>query len=193
MLQDFLTGELTEISRIERPMFNEPLYRAEQHLGRTLTAFQNRLAGHVQDALGVALEPHDISLEVLEPSAPPVNVGFVDAAFTIISPLLPMMFFRHLIERSLLRKSRWEVEKNLSRLAAGWCERVAVGIAGLARQTEQLARAELDSLEQLLAQSPSQAPGLKQAIDELEQFQSRLRAAQIDSTRPEIIPEIDNP
>ncbi|HTV76121.1 MAG TPA: dynamin family protein, partial [Candidatus Baltobacteraceae bacterium] len=119
-LQNILNRELTEISSAEKATFLEPLKRVEQHLMRTLQALQHRLAGHVQAALGVTLAPHDIVLEVPEPAAPPIDIGYVDAAFSLISPLIPMSLFRSAIERSLLRKSRWETEKNLSRLASNW-------------------------------------------------------------------------
>lgn len=173
-LQNFLTRELTEISSAEKAMFLEPLKRVEQHLMRTLQALQHRLAGHVQAALGVTLAPHDIVLEVPEPSAPPIDIGYVDAAFSLISPLIPMNLFRPAIERSLLRKSRWETEKNLSRLASNWRDRVAKGISDLTRQAEQQALDELAALEHTLKQSASKAPELKQAIDELEQFKNGL-------------------
>ena len=173
-LQEILNRELTEISSAEKATFLEPLKRVEQHLTRTLQALQHRLAGHVQAALGVTLAPHDIVLEVPEPSAPPIDIGYVDAAFSLISPLIPMSLFRQVIERSLLRKSRWETEKNLSRLASNWRDRVAKGIGELTRQAEQQALDELAALEHALKQSASKAPELKQAIDELEQFQNRL-------------------
>jgi len=174
-LQKILARELNEISHAEKAMFLEPLQRVEQHLMRTLQAFQHRLAGHVQAALGVTLAPHAIVLEVPEPSAPPIDIGYVNAAFSLISPVIPMNLFRPAIERSLLRKSRWETEKNLSRLASNWRDRVAKGISELTRQAEQQALDELAALEHLVEQSASKAPELKRAIDELEQFQNRLR------------------
>jgi hypothetical protein len=174
-LQTSLTRELTEISHAEKAMFLEPLQRVEQHLMRTLQALQHRLAGHVQAALGVTLAPHDIVLEVPETCAPPIDIGYVDAVFSLISPVIPMNLFRPAIERSLLRKSRWETEKNLSRLASNWRDRVAKGISELTRQAEQQALDELAALEHTLKQTASKAPELKQAIDELEQFQNRLR------------------
>ncbi len=176
-LQDILNRELTEISSAEKATFLEPLKRVEQHLMRTLQALQHRLAGHVQAALGVTLAPHDIVLEVPEPAAPPIDIGYVDAAFSLISPLIPMSVFRSMIERSLLRKSRWETEKNLSRLASNWRDRVAKGISELTRQAEQQALDELAALEHTLKQSASKAPELRQAIEELEQFQERLHVA----------------
>lgn len=174
-LGTFLKRELSEVSRTQAVMFCKPLHKARTHLTRTLTAFHDRLAAHVKAALGVTLTPHEFALEVREPAAPPVDVAFAfDAAFTTIGWLIPLTLFRRPIERNLLRKARYEVEKNLSRLASDWRDRVARGIGELTRQAEQQALDELAALEQTLNQSASKAPELKQAIDELEQFQRRL-------------------
>jgi GTP-binding protein EngB required for normal cell division len=173
----FLHRELSEVSHSQQAMFCSPLHRARQHLTRTLRAFHDRLAVHVKTALGVSLTPREFSLEVREPSAPPVDVAYAfDAAFTTIGWLIPLTLFRRPIEHVLLRKASWEVEKNLSRLAADWRDGVAAGINELTRQAEQQALDELAALEQTLAQTASKAPELKQAIDDLEQFQNRLRA-----------------
>lgn len=42
-----------------------------------------------------------------------------DVAFSTLGWLIPLTLFRRPIERVLLRKARYAVEKNLSRLAAG--------------------------------------------------------------------------
>jgi GTP-binding protein EngB required for normal cell division len=172
-LDVFLKRELSIVSHEQQTMFREPLHRARQHLTRTLRAFHDRLAEHVKAALGVSLTPREFILEAPEPSAPPVDVDYVDAAFSLVSFAIPMTLFRRWIERVLLRKSRWETEKNLSRLASNWRDRVAKGISELTRQAEQQALDELAALEQTLAQTASKAPELKQAIDDLEQYQNR--------------------
>jgi len=173
----FLHRELSEVSHSQKAMFCAPLHRARQHLTRTLRAFHDRLAVHVKAALGVSLTSREFSLEVREPSAPPVDVAYAfDVAFTTIGWLIPLTLFRRPIERILLRKARWEVKKNLSRLAADWRDRVAAGINELTRQAEQQALDELAALEQTLAQTASKAPELKQAIDDLEHFENRLQS-----------------
>lgn len=174
-LGDYLKRELSEVSRTEQTMFCEPLHKAGAHLTRTLRAFHDRLAGHVKSALGVTLTPHEFALEVREPIAPPVDVAFAfDPAFTTLGWIIPLTIFRRPIERNLLRKAHWEVEKNLSRVASDWRDRVAAGIKELTCQAEQQALDELAALEQTLAQTASKAPELKQAIDELERFQEQL-------------------
>jgi GTP-binding protein EngB required for normal cell division len=182
----FLKRELSEVSRAQQTMFCEPLHKARMHLTRTLRAFHDRLAEHVKSALGVTLTPHEFALEVREPTAPPVDVAFAfDVAFTTIGWLIPLTLFRKPIERVLLRKARWEVQKNLSRVAVDWRDRVAAGIKELTRQAEQQAMDELAALEQTLSQTASKAPALRQAMDELEEFQDRLRSPEHCAARNE--------
>ena len=168
-LNEFLNRELAEVSRQQRPLFCAPLHKTQAHLTRTLRALHDRLAGHVKAALGVMLTPREFALEVREPQAPPVDVAYAfDAAFTAVGCLIPLTLFRHSVERVLLRKARYEVEKNLSRLAADWRDRVGVAIEDLRRQTESAVQDELTALEQMLKQMPSGVPRLRKRIAELE-------------------------
>lgn len=103
-----------------------------------------------------------------EPFAPPVDVAFAfDAAFSTAGWLIPLTLFRRPVERNLLRKARYEVEKNLSRLAADWRDRVGLVIKELRQQAEAAARNELEVIEQMLAQTASQVPRLREQITEL--------------------------
>jgi hypothetical protein len=157
-------------------MFCAPLPRTQAHLTRALRAFHDRLTGHVKAALGITLVPREFTLEVREPDAPPVDVACAfDAAFATLGSLIPLTLSRRPVERVLLRKARYEVEKNLLCLAAPWRDRVAAGINELTRQAEQQALDELAALAQTLAQTASQAPALNQAMDDLEHFPSRLQ------------------
>jgi hypothetical protein len=179
-VSQFLNQELSGVSRTQQDMFRSPLHRARQHLTRTLRAFHDRLAEHVRAALGVCLAPPEFTLEVAEPSAPPVDVTYAfDPFLMALGNLVPVALFRGPVHRVLLRKTRWEVEKNMSRLAVDRRDRVAAGITDLAHQAERQALDELTALEQLAANSCSKAPDLKQAIEELWQFQSRSRGEQL--------------
>lgn len=176
-LSDFLRRELGELSHARKAMFCEPLHQSRQHLTRTLRGFHDRLAAHVDAALGVNLTPRECVLEVQEPSAPPVDVGYgFDVVLDLAGYVVPMTLFRGVIGRALERKARWEVEKNISRLAAAWRDRVAASIRALIRQAEQEAFDELCALEHTLAQASSQAPVLKKAIEDLDAFERQLRA-----------------
>jgi glutamyl-tRNA reductase len=114
-----------------------------------------------------------------------VNVSHAfDAAFTTIGWLIPLTLSREPIQRVLLRKARWEVEKNLSRLAADWQTRVSAGVQELRRQAEQYALNELATLEQMLAQGQSSQPQLEQAMALLTGALAKIHSPQIETTRP---------
>lgn len=178
-LGEFFKRELSEVSRAQKHMFCEPLYRSKQHLTRMLRGFHDRLASHVKAALGVALAPREFTLEVEEPLAPPIDVGFAfDVVLDLVGHLVPMTICRRAIERSLLRKACWELEKNISRLAAAWRDRVAVAIGSLVQQAEKAALDESSALEQMLSQTASKAPVLQETIRELEKAVEQVRGKQ---------------
>ena len=184
-LNDFLSRELSGVSQAQRGMFCEPLHKARERLTRALRAFQDRLAEHVKAALGLTLTRREFALEVREPSAPPVNVSYAfDAAFTTVCWLVPLTIFRKPIARVLLCKARWEVEKNLSRLAADWQTRVSAGVQELRRQAEQYALNELATLEQMLAQGQSNQPQLEQAIALLTEALAKIHVSRTETTHP---------
>lgn len=168
-LGEFLGRELAEVSRQQGEVFRAPLQQAQVHFTRTLQAFHDRLASQVQAALGLTLTPRTFALTVPEPAAPPVAVAYAfDAAFTTLGWLIPLTLFRRPVERVLLRKARYEVEKNLSRLAVDWRDRVGTAIEELRGQTEAAAQEELTAWERMLAQTASAAPTLRARITELE-------------------------
>ena len=177
-LHDFLNREISRVSHSQRAMFCEPLAKVRQHLARTLRAFQDRLAAHVKTALGLSLTPHEFNLEVSKPSAPPVAVGVAfDVPLDLLGYLIPMALARPLVERRLSRRARYEVEKNLSRLAAEWRNRTGMAIEELRTQAERCARDELATLEQMLAQTNTNELQLREAIRELEAVQTQLKTA----------------
>jgi hypothetical protein len=136
-----------------------------------------RMAAHVKTALGLSLTPHEFNLEVSEPSVPPVAVGVVfDVPLDLLGYLIPMALARPLVERRLSRRARYEVEKNLSRLAAGWQGRVSAGIQELRQQAEQATLNELATLEQMLVQTNTNELQLREAIRELETVRTQLKS-----------------
>jgi hypothetical protein len=164
-LQEYLLRELADVSRKETVLFCAPLQMTQDHLVRALQAFHDRLVGHVQAALGLGLPPHKVTLAMRTPGAPPIEIGFAfDATFDIVAPVLPLALIRPLIERSLCRKTRYEVEKNISRLASAWRDSVAAEVEALIQQAEEYVGNELTTLEHSLIQAPSSAPRLIDAI-----------------------------
>ncbi|MCX8108929.1 MAG: dynamin family protein [Verrucomicrobiae bacterium] len=175
-LESFLRRELETVSISQKDMFCEPLYRTREHLLRMLIAFHDRLAAHVRAALGVTLAQPEFSLAFDEPSAPPVDVGYgFDVSLDLLGYFVPMTIFRPLIDRVLKRRSHWELEKNLSRLAAAWQSRIAKVITSLVHRAEQEALDEIVMLETMLSRTTSHAGTLEETIREFEQFARELR------------------
>jgi hypothetical protein len=149
---------------------------ARSHLQRTIRAFHDRLASRVHAALGVTMSEREFDLPVREPTTPPIDVGYAfDLPMDMLGYVVPMVVFRRPIERYLLRVARYEVRKNVSRLAAAWRERVAADIEALVREAEDHAVGELDNLEKTLSQATSKAPELRGAIDDLTAMRGVLR------------------
>jgi uncharacterized protein involved in exopolysaccharide biosynthesis len=102
-----------------------------------------------------------------------VDVAFAfDAGFATAGWLIPLSLFRRPIERVLLRKARYEVEKNLSRLAVAWRDRVGIAISQLRQQAEEAAGNELAALEQMVAQNAPSVPRLREQIAEMESLRA---------------------
>jgi hypothetical protein len=88
--------------------------------------------------------------------------------------VLPFALIRRLIERSLLRKTSYEVEKNISRLASAWRDCIAGEVEALVQQAEEYAGNELSALECSLSQTPSSAPRLVDTMNYLNSFRKAL-------------------
>lgn len=69
------------------------------------------------------------------------------------------------------------MEKNLSRLAAAWQGRIGAGISDVVRQAENYAGVELAGLEQMLGQTGSNEPRLRQMLAEVTGIWEELQAA----------------
>jgi hypothetical protein len=74
-------------------------------------------------------------------------------------------------------RARYEVRKNLSRLAAAWRERVSPALETLKARALAQAEAELAALEQSLARTGADAPALRAALAEVEAVRAALEAA----------------
>jgi len=125
-LQESLERELRDVSRREGSTFCVTRDRSRGTLSRAVQGFRDRLAGNVQRALGILLTASPFEFEVKRPAAPAISVSNpymfnVDLLWFVI----PMFIFRPSVERHLLGRIHWEVEKNLSRLASQWGPRAS--------------------------------------------------------------------
>jgi len=86
-----------------------------------------------------------------------------------------MWLFRPPVQRHFLRGLPWEVEKNLHRLTGQWSESIGRTVDDLARQAEDFVREELDTVEGLVAKAQDQRVAIEQAMNLLDQTETRLR------------------
>jgi GTP-binding protein EngB required for normal cell division len=174
-MQIFLFRELSEVSNAEASMFQSPLRDVTLHLERTLQAFHDRLALHVQVALGITLGPCEFEIATRGPAVPPVDIAFVfGGPLGAAAVFVPLTIFRPIVERSLVRKATYELEKNISRLASNWRDRIAAEIDELIERAEQQVLDELSGFEQALDREMPNAPRLRSMIEEIEATRTTL-------------------
>ena len=158
------------------PLTQQQLAAAQGSLSRVVRAFQDRLAGSIQKALGLTFRGATFQATVKQPARPDVQIGRVfDHPFELLWFVIPMWLFRPLVQRHFLRGLPWEVEKNLHRLTGQWSESIGRTVDDLARQAEDFVREELDTVEGLVAAAQDQRAAVEQAMDLLDQTETRLR------------------
>ena len=175
-LRERLVEELGALSDRRREVFCEPLEKSRDYLARVVEAFQDRLARSVKEALGVEMGRREFVPQLREPQAPPVDVSteFM-IPMELAGHLIPMTLFRKAIEKNLLRRARYEVEKNLSRLAADWRARIRPAMEELNRQALEYAQSELEAIQRMASQQKSALPQLQETVAELEALRLDLR------------------
>jgi GTP-binding protein EngB required for normal cell division len=168
-LREALEQELRNISRREGSDFCETLERSRGTLSRAVQGFRDRLAGNVQRALDIQLAASPVEFEVKKPAAPMVSVSNVYMfSVDLLWFVVPMFIFRPWIERHLLGRICWEVEKNLSRLASQWTEGINAAIFSMMRQAERSVKEQLLTVEHLLTRTRSEAGAIRSALDDVE-------------------------
>ena len=168
-----LEEELAEVSAPGGDQLSGFLFQARTSFARTVRAFQDRLAKEIERALGLSFEGANFHAEVAEPSRPDVRTGRTfDTGVELLWFLIPMGIFRPLVRRHFLRRIPWEVEKNLSRLAAQWADAVNASIDGLARQSMAFLANELATLEGLVGNASDRRPEIQKALDLLDSLEA---------------------
>jgi len=130
------------------------LFKAQASVSRAVRAFQDRLAGEIERALGVRPAGAQFEARVEEPSHPDVRLSpTFDTHFELLWFLIPMPVFGRLVRRHFVRRLPWEAEKNLSRVASQWADAVGTAIDGVAADAGRFLEIELHTLEALVAGS----------------------------------------
>jgi GTP-binding protein EngB required for normal cell division len=174
-LADVLGREVADISQTEADAILEPYRQAEERINRHVTNFRARLADNLEKALGVKMPATRWEAQVGAPQRPDVSVApSLDIHIDLLWFLVPMRLFGPAIHRHLLHQLPWEAEKNLTRLAAQWAERINGKIMELESQAAALIRGEIATVQALLAQQPDKVLALEAARGELARMRENL-------------------
>jgi GTP-binding protein EngB required for normal cell division len=168
-LQEAMTREMREISARDGDLFTIPLERARDTLSRAVGGFRDRLAGNIEQALGMQFQAHPFKIEIQKPSTPTVAISNLFMFNTdLLWFVIPMSIFRSWADRHFLSRIPYETEKNLSRLASQWTEKINSAILAMQRNAEQYVRDQLLTIESLLSQTHSEACEIRISLSEVE-------------------------
>lgn len=174
-LGDSLAKELERLVPAGEDRLAPLLDEALRSFSRTARAFQDRLSGHVRQALGASFSGVEFHAEVARPARPDVKVGrMFDIPLDLFWFLVPMAVFGPFIRTHYFRRIPWEVEKNLSRLAAQWAEAADRSIDRLCRETMDFMRDELETIEGLVSGPEGRLGEIRKAFGELASLESGL-------------------
>jgi hypothetical protein len=164
-----LTAELLGLSEKAAPLGVELVNRAETRFRRIVEAFRDRLNRNIREATGISVSPMDWA-----PKAPALRSVPLALSATFMTHwdllwwLLPMRLVGGIFRRHVVGRVPWEVEKNLIRLTGDWTATIDAAVADLCSQASAWVDAELATLERLLSQPATEAPGFREALHRLE-------------------------
>lgn len=178
-IRDALERELMELSGRGEEYLSTYLLKAQSSLHRTVRAFQDRLAGKIEAALGISFGGAAFHAAIREPAHPDVRVGTIfDTHIDLLWFLIPMALARKPLLRHFRTRIVWEAEKNLSRLASQWADAVNGSIDHLVRQATEFVADELSTIERLVAGAEDNRDRIRQALAELDAAGSLLSSAE---------------
>ena len=170
-----MTEEMLRVSQAEHKHFYGTLKKAHAGLTRSLESFRALLNQNVERVLGVKLAEAEWKIEVVEPTQPDiVTPRSLDIHLDLIWFFIPMVLFRRFFERHFLDKVPWEVETNLSRLAAQWESSINRTIEEMRKQAVQYVRDELSTIDALLSQTQGQTVDIRATMTELKAYSAEL-------------------
>lgn len=184
--EDWLHGELMrelyDVSLSIAPLARQLVEEAQQRFARLVEAFRDRLSRNMDAALGITLSPLRWVTRPIAVPAPPIAVGKVfDIQIDLLWFLVPMPLLGGLFHGHFRRRIPWEVEKNLSRLAADWSDVLGAAIADLHKQAWEAIGNEIASLTEMLGVQPTDAEALREHLTRLENARLGERATETES------------
>jgi GTP-binding protein EngB required for normal cell division len=164
-----MDGEMRKITASEHRHFYGTLKKAHASLIRSLDFFRRLLDDNLRKVLGVSLGEVEWKIDVVEPDHPDTGIprGF-GYHLDLLWFLIPMFIFRGVFARNFLAKIPWEVEVNLSRVAAQWETRINRAIDAMRKQAVLYVEEEFATMEALIARTHGRTEEIKNMIAELE-------------------------
>jgi len=153
-------------SKISQVYLNEGMIS----LTRIVHAFQGRLKDVIEQALHTKFTGIEFHIEAEKPKQPDIDIGHVFMfSWEVIWYLIPMTIFRPIVNRHFFSLIPREVEKNLYRVRAQWCESVFYSIDKMAKDASLFIHNEAETIQNILANAPNQQVRIGKAISELEE------------------------
>ena len=159
-LRDSLARRVMELGREKHDAMLAPLSDFAATSEQLVGLFHRHLAVAVREILGVRLELTDWQARLTPPAQPDISVSpAFDLRLDWLWAITPASWVRPRFRRHLRDRIAWEVEKNLSRLAAQWSKALGVAIGGLAATARKHVEMQCTMLKNLLsAENPDPAP-----------------------------------
>ncbi len=147
---------------------NAPLAEFVGECERVIASFHLHLADAVRAALGVEMPPPGWRAEVSPPERPDIDVAPTFMfGFDWLWSVVPLWCVRPIFRAHVRRRLAWEMEKNLSRLAAQWSDALKASITQAAAGARQHTAAQCDMLMNLLRQRSNPTDDWQQASSRL--------------------------
>jgi GTP-binding protein EngB required for normal cell division len=174
-LDEAMKREAREISFRDGDLFILPLENARVTLSRAVQGFRDRLALNIEQALGIRFQAEPFEIYLQKPSSPDVAISNLFMFNTdLLWFVIPMIVFRSWADRHFLNRIPYETEKNLSRLASQWAEKINAAILKMQRDSEHYVRDQLSTVESMLSRTRSEAEGIRMTLSEVESFRSMI-------------------
>jgi GTP-binding protein EngB required for normal cell division len=168
-LEEVVVREMRGVSQREGYHFCHPLENATLTLSRSEQGFRDRLASNIEQVLGIRFTPGPPQIEIEKPSVPDTSFSNLSMFNTdLLWFVIPMVVFRPWVERHLIGRIPWEIEKNLSRIASQWTEGINKAIFKMQHEASKRVRDQIATVESSLSRSQSEVAGIRSVIEEIE-------------------------
>jgi len=168
-LNDSLSTELMAVSSAERAQLVAPLANLNRQVFRSLQNFRDRLSDRTEQAFGVPLRTTEAQIQIEEPHAPDIRIGQVfDRNWELLSPVAPMWLVKPLAARHFRSSLPYMIEKNLSRLASQWEEKVKAAMTRIMKDAEWRLDELIETVQRLIASSRDDVPRIQADLEVIE-------------------------